>query len=225
MKPLIFSFIMLMLAFFISCNNQSANEQKQPVANADSMKVMNMDTMKNMNMDSMKNMKGMKHDSMSSMMDMDKPSLENVDATVSTFITNITGEYLNIKNGLATDNAASAEQAATKLVAAITHFDKSFFPAQQKKEYDKHGNAIKDEAQLIADSHDIEMQRAAFSELSKHLYELTKTFGAGQMLYYDSCPMAFNNKGAIWLSETKEIHNPYLGIEMTTCGKVEGMIE
>lgn len=225
MKTVIFSFAVLMLVFFISCNNQSSNKQQEPAANHDSMKDMNMDTMKNMNMDSMKNMKNMKHDSMSSMMEMDKPSFENVDATVSTFIANITVEYLNIKNSLANDNAASAEHAATKLVGIIKHFDKSFFPVQQKKEYDKHGDAIKVEAQLIADSHDIEMQRAAFSELSNQLYGLTKTFGAGQMLYRDNCPMAFNNKGAMWLSETKDIHNPYLGIKMTTCAKIEGMIE
>lgn len=225
MKTVIFSFITLMLSFFISCNNQSANEKKQPAANHDSTKDMKMDIMKNMNMDSMKDMNNMKHDSMSSMMDMDEPSLKNVDAVVNTFIKNITLDYLDIKNSLANDNAANAEHAAAKLVGTIKHFDKSFFPADQKKEYDKHGDAIKDEAQVIADNNDIEIQRTAFNELSNQLYGLVKTFGSAQMLYYDNCPMAFNNKGANWLSETKDIHNPYLGIKMTGCGKIEGMIE
>jgi hypothetical protein len=30
-----------------------------------------------------------------------------------------------------------------------------------------------------------------------------------------------NNKGAIWLSETKEIKNPYLGKDMDTCGSAK----
>ena len=30
-----------------------------------------------------------------------------------------------------------------------------------------------------------------------------------------------NNKGAIWLSSTKEVKNPYLGKAMSTCGEVQ----
>jgi Cu(I)/Ag(I) efflux system membrane fusion protein len=33
--------------------------------------------------------------------------------------------------------------------------------------------------------------------------------------------MAFNNKGAYWLSETKEITNPYFGASMLACGEVK----
>jgi Cu(I)/Ag(I) efflux system membrane fusion protein len=33
--------------------------------------------------------------------------------------------------------------------------------------------------------------------------------------------MAFDNKGAYWLSETKEIRNPYFGDKMMTCGEVK----
>lgn len=32
---------------------------------------------------------------------------------------------------------------------------------------------------------------------------------AGEKIYVDYCPMYNDNKGAIWLSETKEIKNPY----------------
>ena len=225
MKTVIFSLSVLMLGFFTSCNSQSSNKQQEPATNHDSMKDMSMDTMKNMNMDTMKDMKNMKHDSMSSMMDMDKPSFKNVDASVSKYFTNITLDYLDVKNSLANDDAANAANAAAKLLGTIKHFDKSFFPAAQKKEYDKQGDAIKEQSQLIAGNNDIEIQRAAFNELSNQLYGLVKTFGSEQMLYYDNCPMAFNKKGAIWLSETKDIHNPYLGIRMTTCGKIEGIIE
>ena len=54
------------------------------------------------------------------------------------------------------------------------------------------------------------------------IYELVKAFGAGQPIYHDHCPMYNENKGgAMWLSETKEIKNPYLGSEMPKCGTVE----
>jgi hypothetical protein len=36
--------------------------------------------------------------------------------------------------------------------------------------------------------------------------------------------MANRGKGAIWLSETKEIKNPYFGSKMMTCGKMQKQI-
>jgi hypothetical protein len=57
------------------------------------------------------------------------------------------------------------------------------------------------------------------------MYELVKTFGAGKKVYYDHCPMAFNNKGANWLSESAAIKNPYMGTKMPGCGSVEQVIE
>ncbi|NNC61403.1 MAG: DUF3347 domain-containing protein, partial [Eudoraea sp.] len=36
------------------------------------------------------------------------------------------------------------------------------------------------------------------------------------------CPMANSNKGADWLSSSKEIRNPYYGEAMLTCGSVRG---
>jgi hypothetical protein len=37
--------------------------------------------------------------------------------------------------------------------------------------------------------------------------------------------MANNNTGAYWLSDSKEIRNPYLGNEMLTCGKVKETVQ
>jgi hypothetical protein len=33
--------------------------------------------------------------------------------------------------------------------------------------------------------------------------------------------MADDNKGAVWISETKEIKNPYFGKDMATCGSIK----
>jgi hypothetical protein len=57
--------------------------------------------------------------------------------------------------------------------------------------------------------------------LSKDMYDLVKKFTAGQPIYVDDCPMYNDNKGAIWLSETKEIKNPYFGKDMNICGSVK----
>jgi len=54
---------------------------------------------------------------------------------------------------------------------------------------------------------------------------MVKAFGSGMTLYHDHCPMYDNNKGAMWLSETREIRNPYFGDKMMTCGSVKEMFK
>ncbi|MBC6491569.1 hypothetical protein BC349_10955 [Flavihumibacter stibioxidans] len=61
--------------------------------------------------------------------------------------------------------------------------------------------------------------------LSNSFYELVKNFGGGRTLYHAHCPMANNNQGALWLSESMEIKNPYFGSEMLTCGSIEEQIQ
>ena len=68
-------------------------------------------------------------------------------------------------------------------------------------------------------------QRAHFVPLSNAVYELVKNFGGGRTLYHDHCPMARDNQGAMWMSETKEVKNPYFGAEMLTCGSVEEQVK
>jgi len=74
-------------------------------------------------------------------------------------------------------------------------------------------------------SADINAERTHFSQLSANAYELVKAFGAGKKIYYDHCPMAFDNKGANWLNDVAAIQNPYLGSKMPDCGSVEQVIE
>lgn len=73
----------------------------------------------------------------------------------------------------------------------------------------------------MAGTQDIEALRESFSVLSDNLYESLKTFGvSGVTVYHQFCPMAFDNKGAYWLSNNTEIINPYFGDEMLHCGSV-----
>ena len=44
-------------------------------------------------------------------------------------------------------------------------------------------------------------------------------------LYLEYCPMANNNEGAYWLSNEKQIKNPYFGDMMLKCGSVKETIQ
>lgn len=78
----------------------------------------------------------------------------------------------------------------------------------------------------ISNAADIEVQRTAFAALSADFIERVKASGvnAGE-IYVEYCPMAMNDKGASWLSNEKDIKNPYYGESMLTCGEVKETIK
>ena len=134
--------------------------------------------------------------------------------------------YLQIKNALASDNATEAATGGNAFVIAIDKMDKSAMTADQQKSFNDMADDAKEMAEHINKSSDkIAHQREHFEMLSDDVYEIVKTFKPSQILYKDFCPMYNNGKGANWVSETKEIKNPYLGKKMPTCGEVKEEIK
>lgn len=69
---------------------------------------------------------------------------------------------------------------------------------------------------------DIEEKRKAFQMLGEQLLVLIQTVQYDrQIIYNQYCPMAMDNNGATWLSNTAEIQNPYLPKTMLECGEVK----
>ncbi|MDH5598668.1 MAG: DUF3347 domain-containing protein [Cyclobacteriaceae bacterium] len=73
----------------------------------------------------------------------------------------------------------------------------------------------------IAMSETIEDQRFHFYELSDGMYTYLKENTLNITLYKQFCPMAFNNSGGFWISDSKEILNPFFGSKMLNCGVVQ----
>lgn len=157
------------------------------------------------------------------------PTFTDVTAGVSSFMKSLVQNYLDIKNALVKDDSSSAAGASIKLTDEMKIFNKSLpggqtglFTAAQKKVYDSVESNLKEQAEDISKSK-IADQRQHFFIMSKDVYNLVKAFNSGITLYHDNCPM-YNN-GALWLSEIKEIKNPYLGKEMPDCGSVEEIFQ
>lgn len=137
-------------------------------------------------------------------------------------IKGIITEYIEMKNALAKDDDKGAADVGNEMVKTFDGFDKSTLTADQAKMFNDIQTDARESAEHIgANAGNIEHQREHFENLSKDLYDLIKVTGAGEKLYYTHCPMYNNKKGASWLSETKEIQNPYLGKSMATCGSVK----
>ena len=146
----------------------------------------------------------------------------NKEAKTTVSIKEIVNTYLQLKNAFAKDNTSEAASAGTALQSAFENFDTTALSGAQKKIFEDIADDAKEHGEHIGkNGGNIKHQREHFEMLTGDIYDLVKTFGAGQVLYKDFCPMYNNGKGAYWISETKEIKNPYLGKAMPTCGTVK----
>lgn len=153
-----------------------------------------------------------------------KPSeaASNKQSVSANGIKSIIDSYVELKNALVKDNDKDAANAGEKMFKAFEAFDKSSLTEERKKTYSDIESDAKEHAEHISkNAGNIKHQREHFATLSNDIYELAKLFGSGQPMYLDHCPMYDNNKGADWLSETKDIRNPYLGTAMPDCGTVK----
>lgn len=139
----------------------------------------------------------------------------------------IISNYLQLKNALTKDNGKDAAAAGNAIVVTLAKADMKTLSGAQMKAYMDIADDLKENAEHIgANADKIAHQREHFVLLSKDIADFTKTFGnGGQTLYKDFCPMANDGKGAIWISESKEIKNPYLGKAMPTCGTLKETIQ
>ena len=206
MKQPIIGITIVSAITFTACNSNDNKNEK------DSMSEMKSDTTKQALTSDDKDVKEV------------SPTFASVDATAASYIKNIVDHYLHIKNALANDIENEAASGAKMISETLAKVDKSYFTPEQKKVYDENEGDLKEHAEHISKSK-IEHQREHFSMMSEDVYSLAKAFGGGRTLYHDHCPMANNNKGAMWISEMAEIKNPYMGSSMPTCGTVEEKIK
>ncbi len=203
MKKIIPVLAAVLAMIFVSCNsNSSSSEDKSNVPKKDSVPVQS-------NIVADPDVKTV------------PVSFTNIDPAVTVYMKEMVQNYLAVKNALIDNNGSGAASASNKISAAMKTFDKSLLSAEQKKVYDDIEDDLKEHAEHIGKNGDkVSYQREHFSMMSEVMYTLVKAFGAGITLYHDHCPMFNDGKGAIWLSETKNIRNPYYGEKMMTCGSV-----
>ena len=146
---------------------------------------------------------------------------DTVKASVATEA--IINGYLKIKNALANDKSKEATTAANDFVKAVLATNSEKIDSKLIDKYKTITESAKKQAGLIATNDGkIAQQRMYFAVLSKDITSLLATFGTNKKLYQDYCPMYNEGKNGYWISEIKEIRNPYYGSEMLSCG---GMIK
>ncbi len=155
---------------------------------------------------------------------MNRPKVKVLTASTIDFqnqLTSLTEEYFKVKNSLVNDDPAAAKKASTALKISLSKVDMNLVKGPAHEQWMVIQSEIKKAADLLEKESEISKQRSHFSKLSTQFINLTESFGLTKdKVYKEYCPMAFNNKGEYWLSESAEIRNPYFGKSMLTCGEV-----
>lgn len=135
----------------------------------------------------------------------------------------ILDSYFQLKNALVLDDNKMAAMAGETMLTAFSNFEMSKLTGDAHMKYMDIAESSKEHAEHIIKS-DIGHQREHLESLTTDINDLITLLGTNKTLYQDFCPMYNNNKGGMWLSEIKEIKNPYFGSKMLNCGKVQKQI-
>lgn len=147
--------------------------------------------------------------------------VEIIKSKSSFSIDTILDNYLTLKNALTNDDSKAAAEAGKELLATLKKSNNDKIEAELKNQYATIVDAaILHATQIGENAGKIVNQRKDFSLLSKEMNNLIKMFKTDKKLYQDYCPMYDQGKSGYWISEIKDIKNPYYGSEMLTCGGI-----
>jgi hypothetical protein len=145
-----------------------------------------------------------------------------VDEVFQTQLSSVFTAYVGMKEAFVSSDAGKVKLEAQKTQGELNKVDMKLVSGPAHTDWMVYQGELDTNLKSIASSSDIEQQRENFSKLSYSLYKAIKAYGlGGTTAYYEFCPMAFNDKGAYWLSDEDKIRNPYFGDKMLTCGSVE----
>ncbi|MFN4248516.1 MAG: DUF3347 domain-containing protein [Flavipsychrobacter sp.] len=131
------------------------------------------------------------------------------DAQKKEDLTSSLHKYYGIKDALISDNAKEAAKQA-----------EVFSTYLRSNPYTGSADLLT-QLQKISSAKDITKQREFFALLSAQLIAMLDKQAIGELGYIQFCPM----KKAEWISNDKNIKNPYYGKSMLTCGKTTDSIK
>ncbi|MBD3383880.1 efflux RND transporter periplasmic adaptor subunit [candidate division KSB1 bacterium] len=127
----------------------------------------------------------------------------------------VISRYYTVQQALSQDDGEKGAEAAENLKIAVAAMDADY----------GHGWAeiygkFERFAETLAVAENINKERKAFEQLSNTLIQIVSAYGIPEDMVVEQyhCPMAFDDKGADWLSNRGKVENPYYGSQMFRCG-------
>lgn len=134
--------------------------------------------------------------------------------------------YFSLKEYLAEDDFENAMKPGKRLKEALGKIDMKLFKGASHEVWMSFENQMEAALEPVNKQKDIEGLRTHFQTISDVLIQFIEQTGPySDVMYVQHCPMADDDKGADWLSLSKEIKNPYFGSMMLRCGETLEVIK
>ncbi|HMO32302.1 MAG TPA: DUF3347 domain-containing protein [Lacibacter sp.] len=157
-----------------------------------------------------------------------EPANKTYSASFQLQVQQILDAYFNLKDAFVSSDTVAVNRAGTALQRALDSLSlEELLPADSLSYAAINGRPgdMVAEIEAMRIEKDLELKRESFEMISTALYDLLKAIRPpGTTLYFQYCPMAFQDKGAYWLSRTDSIRNPYFGQKMLSCGEVKEVL-
>ncbi len=129
--------------------------------------------------------------------------------------------YLQLKDALVASDSNNTKQIANDTYISLKSIETLGLGTMEME----HLEIISELLISMAENNSLENQREQFISLSENMINMSASLKKLDIpLFVQHCPMANNDKGANWLSNKREIKNPYYGEAMLTCGSVQRVI-
>lgn len=152
------------------------------------------------------------------------PPQSKLDEANTQRLMNIVTKYYAVKNALVGTDPAQTNVSSIELNKSAEDFKKYLSTdSVNANVLTPYVDTIITSSKTISltDDPTTEKKRVVFETLSTAMFDLLKAADLkNAYVYRQYCPMAFNDKGAYWLSNETEIRNPYFGKKMLSCGEV-----
>lgn len=146
---------------------------------------------------------------------------QDFNQTFETFYTS----YLSLEDALVKSDTVAANKAAEEMKNILELIPEPNWEKQAKEAWENHRKGYEKNLKEFLHIKSLEDKRSYFSHITEILYCTFKSFDTKlDEVHVAFCPMAFDNKGAYWLTDRPEIRNPYFGDKMLKCGKIEEVI-
>lgn len=130
--------------------------------------------------------------------------------------------YISMSKSFFKGDVNAVDQGANKMIEVINDIPMEAFKNEGKEAWGQHSKTMVDKLEEMRHIKGIDEKRSYFSHISEIMYCSYKSFEWElSKVYAAYCPMAFNGKGAYWLTNNKAIENPYFGHAMPNCGEIK----
>jgi Cu(I)/Ag(I) efflux system membrane fusion protein len=129
--------------------------------------------------------------------------------------------YLEIQRALSKDELGNAQQAFASLVEGAESF-RPRAPEPAVEVWEALRAPLLAAARGGVQAKELGELRRSFDSASSAMIEALQRFGnpLAEPLRLAFCPMAFDDRGALWVQRAEQIENPYFGAEMYRCGEI-----